>query len=367
MDNKNPSKDADGSIRVAVKKLFSLDQKPANQEARTLEMMRGLQTDHLIKAVAYYRYDDKHHFMFPWAEHGNLWEFWTNTKGLSLEKPCLIWVFSQLVGLADGIEKLYHQPQIGSCRHEDLKPKNTLCFKHGSNGDSPVPAIRLVITDVGLAKSHSERTGSRRSTNTKAATKRYAGPEVEVNPGQPLSRRFDVWSLGCVFLEFAIWILYGGDELIRCAHGNPSAFYKIRRDENGSVAMAEVNLIVQGWVLYMRKDWRCSKGTALERLASLIGDKLLIVSVQGLAGLPSSVQSSEQTRSRPYVPEMRIELENILRDLETGTIDAVGQPLSDDQPTPRGPSNSKGTGTRSQRDAVVASEVGTILFSIKQE
>lgn len=339
MDNEKLSRDDDGNIRVAVKTLLSLDEKPADQEARILEMMRELQTDHLIKAVAYYRYDGKHHFMFPWAEHGNLWEFWTRQKGpRALEKPYLVWIFKQLTGLAAAIEKLHNQTESKNCRHGDLKPENILCFRQGDGkGNGPTPAVRMVITDVGLAKDHVVRTQLRESTNTKVSTKRYAGPEMDVASDAPLSRRFDIWSMGCILLEFLIWILYGGDELIKCTKAASSTFYRVVKDESGQVKSVEVDRRVQGWVSYIRKDWRCPRGTALELLLHLVTEKLLVVNVQEPPDPPSSITTG-QVQARIYAPEMRRELEKILTQLEADEINAVGDRPSSNSSAPLGPS-----------------------------
>ena len=33
----------------------------------------------------------------------------------------------------------------------------------------------------------------------------YEPPEAEIVSDQPMSRRYDVWAMGCVCLEFLIW------------------------------------------------------------------------------------------------------------------------------------------------------------------
>ncbi|KAI8680642.1 Protein kinase domain-containing protein [Fusarium sp. Ph1] len=334
--SQNPAKDKSGNPRVAVKTLLSLEQDPADREAKVLEMMRELETDHMIKAIAYYKYDDKHHFMFPWAEHGNLWEFWTKGLGPSLEKLYVIWMFKQLKGLADAIERLHNQK---TCRHGDLKPENILCFSQDTSDGSSTPGVRMVITDVGLAKDHAERTRFRQATNTKVSTKRYSAPEMDVYPDAPLSRRFDIWSMGCILLEFVIWILYGGEELIQCTETLIIAFYKVKRDEGERVISVGIEPTVQGWISSIRKDWRCASGTALERLLNLITDKLLVVNVQDPIDSPVLIEPFEQSKPRTYARGMREGLEGIVTDLETGKINAVGERPSIDAPERQGPSH----------------------------
>ncbi|KAI8722678.1 Protein kinase domain-containing protein [Fusarium sp. LHS14.1] len=334
--DQNSAKDESGNPRVAVKKLLGVDQDPADREAKVLEMMRGLQSDHMIKAIAYYVYDGKHHFMFPWAEHGNLWEFWTKGQRPRLERPYIISVFAQLRGLADAIEQL-HDKKI--CRHGDLKPENILCFSQDNNDGSSSPGVRMVITDVGLARDHIERTQFRTSTNTRVSTKRYAGPEMDVAPLAPLSRRFDIWSMGCILLEFVVWMLYGGEELIRCTETPITTFYKVKRDEGEGVISVEIDPTVQGWISYISKDWRCASGTAIERLVHLITDKLLVVNVQDPIEPSDPTEKPEQQKARTHACEMRKGLEDILTDLKTGTIDPIGKRRSNDIPDPQGPSH----------------------------
>lgn len=310
-----------------------------------LELIKRFRSDHLIKAIAYYRHDEYHYFMFPWAEYGNLWEFWDNQA--SLEKPYLVWVFQQLHGLAAAIEELHGQTDSMNCRHGDLKPENILCFRDtGRKDNSRPPTPRMVITDVGLAKRHNEATQLRQATNTKVSTKRYAAPEMETIPNGVLSRRFDIWSTGCIFLEFVIWILYGRAELDRCTKAN-STFYQIVDDQGGRIT-AKVHPTVKGWISYIRKDWRCLKGTALGRLIDLIDNKLLVVNVLGSASLKPQahlriIEPSEQSKSRTYAPGMREELQNILTSLREGTINAIGARPTNDSGNPQGPSHSRST------------------------
>lgn len=148
-----------GNPRIAIKELKRSGENfenVAEGEASVLEIMRGFQNEHLIRAIAYYRKGDEHYFMFPWAEMGNLCEFWKQNTPKT-EPRYIIWVLTQLTGLAHAIEILHHEVRHQSeanCRHGDLKPANILCFKtKGGQQDDP----RLVITDVGLAKVHTRR------------------------------------------------------------------------------------------------------------------------------------------------------------------------------------------------------------------
>lgn len=51
-----------------------------------------------------------------------------------------------------------------------------------------------------------------------------APPEYDLK--QEISQSFDIWSLGCVYLEFVTWMLLGADGLEK--------FRQIRLDDTGS-------------------------------------------------------------------------------------------------------------------------------------
>jgi serine/threonine protein kinase len=291
--------DNEGNVLVAIKEL-----KPSGKnfaaiaegEAVVLEMMRGL-TDqpHLIKAIAYYQKGDGHYFMFPWAELGDLWEFWKNTTPKT-ERDYIIWAFTQLTGLARALECLHHRASTSeeNYRHGDLKPLNILCFKtKGGQKDKP----RLVITDVGLARKHNIATRERQDlalfTYSTAATVTHAAPELGIGPNAPRSRRFDIWSMGCILLEFTIWLLYGPQKLKEFSSCLDGSFYTLETQKKSSKTKGQQNLSpinksqeektakvhteVGVWIRYIKADWRCSEGTAVRRLVELIETRLLIV------------------------------------------------------------------------------------------
>ncbi|KAH7155791.1 hypothetical protein B0J13DRAFT_521913 [Dactylonectria estremocensis] len=388
--DQEPALDGDENPRVALKMLKNPDRKIAEQEATVLEMMRGLKSEHLIKAIAYYQQENDHYFMFPWAQQGNLWEFWTNKQYTpSTDRRFLTWAFTQLTGLAFAIEELHTQTQSqGGCRHGDLKPENILCFQSRVHrGDESMFNVRLVITDVGLAKVHDQATKLRATTGTTVSTDRYKAPEMEINPEGTLSRRFDIWSMGCIFLEFTIWILYGADELEQCTRDLTKWFFEIKeagnktnslrvpnsRTDKKSLKTAEVHPTVKEWVTYIKEDWRCSKGTALRRLVELIVDRLLVERVEDPDGdtnnnkhsniPPQFSGSMKRTKTwatadppatdspttdysklrtcRSYATKMREELAEILAGLKDGTIEPTAKRKSEETEIPKGPSHQR--------------------------
>ncbi|KAL8408706.1 hypothetical protein RB594_007232 [Gaeumannomyces avenae] len=122
------------------------------------------------------------------------------------------WVAKQMFGLADAMHAI-HEPRQGSDfllpeekkygRHGDLKPENILWFL--SNQD---PLGILVISDFGIAAVHRDVSRSNVPNENLPCTPRYRPPECDMNGGK-ISRAFDIWTMGCIFLEMAAWLLGG--------------------------------------------------------------------------------------------------------------------------------------------------------------
>ncbi|KAI1126446.1 hypothetical protein F5Y10DRAFT_293840 [Nemania abortiva] len=306
--------DDDGNFSVAVKKLKGSNEKDANKEAKALESIRGHSNAHLIKAIAFICTDSgtEYSFVFPWAQHGNLWDFWVRQGGAPRDREYFVRVFRQLACLACAIDDLSNM----RLRHGDLKPENIVCFQTdeglpAKDGKELDTMIRLVVIDVGLAKIHAQRTELRSKTNTRVSTKRYAAPELETDPYKELSRRFDVWSMGCILLEFAIWLIYGTEKLldfttsktdsIQSTHETKmqsdsaigesysaeSTFYSISPKNGSPPSSGELKQIairdpkVDAMISEIQENPCCSKGTAMRRLVDLISDKLLRVDLSG--------------------------------------------------------------------------------------
>lgn len=292
--------DKDGNPHVAVKELTSakyLDwskfKKLVENEASVLLHFGKQDHPHFIQTIARYSQGSRHFFIFPWAKGGNLRSFWKEQPSLGTaslnfnQKYCIEyirWLFEQLLGLSGAIEKLHNPPDEpgGSCRHGDLKPENILCFCSvvPEAGDLPTD-IKLVIADAGHARIHEKATNLRgERTTTQAGTTTYTPPEVEleVRKNYPRSRRYDIWSIGCMYLEFLIWILYGirGLETFHddVKRAQPYTFYRTDPD-------ISLKPEVQGWIEEIKKDPRCTPimSTAVGRLIDLIEKRLLVVNL----------------------------------------------------------------------------------------
>src|SRR5439155_4315316 len=95
---------------------------------------------------------------------------------------------------------------------------------------------------------------------------------------KPVSRSYDIWSLGCLFLEFITWLLKGSAEISGFADFrgrlssigiNEDNFFTIINDE------AVVREKVIDWVSQLHEDKKCSK--LIHDLLDLTMEKLLVV------------------------------------------------------------------------------------------
>ncbi|KAI1421302.1 heterokaryon incompatibility protein-domain-containing protein [Xylaria sp. FL1777] len=197
-------------------------------------------------------------------------------------------------------------------RHGDIKPENILIFK-----DSTWLGT-LKIADLGLAKQHQFATEFRHQvTSTKHSTLHYEAPEAVTNMKEPRSRRYDVWSMGCIILESIIWLLYGTKGLKTFYHAHThfkdhaqqTLYFTTRRHfiDGNYELVATVSDIALHWIREMlEKDPECQGYTALRQLLELVRDRLLIVPI------PSRSRPKE-TSYRATSGELYREVDNIRR------------------------------------------------------
>jgi serine/threonine protein kinase len=106
--------------------------------------------------------------------------------------------------------RLVNEPYSGGLvrkwgRHGDLKPENILFFC-----DANDPHGTLKISDFGEAELNSRWSKTKRRSKV-ANTMTYRPPECDLQP-KIIRQSYDIWCLGCVYMEFVTWML-GGVEL----------------------------------------------------------------------------------------------------------------------------------------------------------
>lgn len=284
--------------RIAIKEIP--DKKAFDREKENLDRIQSLHHKHLIRLLGSCEKGSVNYFFFPWAAGGNLRDLWHlqgDGSRTSLWTPQTIaWALDQMLGLVDAI-RILHDNGI---RHGDIKPQNILHFPEATQGSGKIGG-RLVLADVGVSKFHHEATALRNeATNTRDATISYEAPEAtsEFRNGKPRPRRYDMWSLGCMFLEFVVWLQYEFEavEMFRKQRmprrGDPRTapgnFFTQSTTDDGP---ATIHSKVTDAIGLLRDDPRCcSDGdstTAVEDLITLIERDLLQIDPEKRAKAPA--------------------------------------------------------------------------------
>ncbi|KAF5624404.1 serine threonine kinase [Fusarium sp. NRRL 52700] len=209
----------------------------ADSLARRLVIKKLADREHLHQLLFSFRRADYYYLVFEWAD-GDLTDLWKTMPTLYspdvYEDAC--WFFLQCSGIVRSLGSLHKQRssytastleevfqnELGGQygRHSDIKPQNLLWFSdyQGDKKD------HLVISDLGLTQFNTSQSKSHASwAGIKGYTQTYKAPESEVD-GE-VGPRYDIWSLGCVFLEHASVFLIRDTSCVE-------AFSKTRLDEH---------------------------------------------------------------------------------------------------------------------------------------
>ncbi|KAI3320425.1 hypothetical protein HD806DRAFT_538263 [Xylariaceae sp. AK1471] len=214
-------------LDFAIKELFRGEKdeialQEFQQEVNILKKFKGdRRHPHIVTLLATYKQFNRYHLIFYRAD-GNLFNYWKsiNPNPVMDYTNCL-WVVQQFEGLVDGLSHLHYHETFRKngdgedgkgdkiCkygRHKDIKPENILWYDgpEGSKGT-------LKLSDFGASdlKSHESKS---MSEGNGPDTLTYRPPERELNY-IPIRQSADIWSLGCVFMEFVVWAL-GGSALL---------------------------------------------------------------------------------------------------------------------------------------------------------
>ncbi|KAK3331410.1 hypothetical protein B0H66DRAFT_636270 [Apodospora peruviana] len=266
------SKSSSRTHIFAVKRLHSDSRGDGfRHEFDMLRRIRRHHHPHLITLLATYEQCGYFHFIFPFAD-SDLEAYWRNNVPMN-NHATVLWLAEQCRGLAGAVAAIHSHispkpdpnnntstatstltpPLSGSfvrCRHGDIKPKNILLFSDTSRIplESPTsdtsgtqqrlhesqnqdPRFILKITDFGAAQLTGGRHASSTSSSIPQTTPNYRAPEADIaaylteaagsasagndnnnNNGNDIiiDTSYDIWALGCVFLEFIAWFFGPG-------------------------------------------------------------------------------------------------------------------------------------------------------------
>ncbi|KPM37809.1 hypothetical protein AK830_g8766 [Neonectria ditissima] len=273
----SPPNSEAGSVAVALKKARHGDDLARffDKETDNLDRLKqkAFKSTHLIQPIAAYTQKNDRCLMFPWAHGGTLSQYWKDNPHKSLHTESLKWVISQFSGICSALKELHQD----NCRHGDLKPDNILWFKEGIHDGS------LKIADLGLATFHSQdaHTNLRRGiqTMTPSGTRRYEPPETDEHrddPGEPRSRAYDVWSMGCMMLELLIWLVYGSDAVTKFGNSTSDYFWEVYTEPDVGRQYRLHRCVT---ICLQNLDENLKDETAYKALFELVQARLLVVRV----------------------------------------------------------------------------------------
>jgi serine/threonine protein kinase len=186
------------------------DAKEFKGEADALRRFNGLGNDHMVTLLMTWTFHRSYNLLFPWAKC-DLDFYWQSNPLPIMEAETILWTSKQITGIASAIRSIHNPVSIylrvpeddKYGRHGDLKAENILLF------DSPDdPRGILVVADLGLAKLNSIMSRSAQSNNRIHCTPRYKPPESDIE-GAKITRSYDVWTFGCLLLEWVCWLFQG--------------------------------------------------------------------------------------------------------------------------------------------------------------
>jgi len=240
-------------------------------------------------------------FISPWINGGNLQEFWLANSNQVLDSTWIREVLHQLRGLVDvklgtssrpsSTQEIHRTDGVPAIAFESshasrdeyfgLVPEKILRLEDRSRLGTlkiyqPVSRVRYEITGRNSHRVFDDSFSFPKS--------RYTAPEVLGGlTGTSVSRSQTqhIWFMGCLMLEFTIWLLYGTEELKRFTieleriPGMPERYFYTSEDPQ--TFKPKINSTVTRWIKHMVQDPECSGRSALGDLVRLVKEKLLVV------------------------------------------------------------------------------------------
>jgi serine/threonine protein kinase len=215
---------------LAIKELHSSDPSEFQKESDMLCALATGNHKHLIKLLATYKFRGRYHLLFPYADN-NLRGYWDHIGVPYWNRETCLWFLNQASGIASALNAIHNfeaRVPLGSeqdrrgkyltvaiaeakfGRHGDIKPENILWFNEMQDAEH---GGILQIADFGLGRFHRLESRSKVDPRSVAGSLSYSPPEVAL--GKAVSRAYDMWSLGCVFLEFVTWLLEGSSSIYK--------------------------------------------------------------------------------------------------------------------------------------------------------
>ncbi|KAI3324076.1 kinase-like domain-containing protein [Xylariaceae sp. AK1471] len=256
-------------------------EKMYQNEIQQLKSFNGTHSPHLVTLLTTFTHRGNRHFLFPWATC-DLSSYWEKQPQKQQSQNSARWLSKQFMGLAEALKFLHRPPHIPHkyARHGDLKPDNILWYQ--SYRDDPDGI--LVISDMGFTVVHRTYSRSNDHPSQVARTPDYRPPELDTKQVL-VSQKYDVWTLGCIFLEMLVWFLGGKNELEEfryCRHTIDQRysrfthpFFTLTSRTGTTIIDAEVQESVLQWMEKIRTHENRSQFT--DEIVNIIKEQMIVV------------------------------------------------------------------------------------------
>ncbi|KAL1609182.1 hypothetical protein SLS59_001546 [Nothophoma quercina] len=276
--------------QVAIKELRTNTEETCDLEVDALKLARKLNHTHIVKFVAAFQQNSVYYLMFQWVDGGNLREFW-ESHGWSRNQEIIEWSLGQIKGLADALNEWHNQfkeDENKNCLHGDIKPENIV------RSTQPDSLGILQLADMGLARIHNLPTNLRQTeSGALSGTLRYQSPEIKTTISGKVSRSYDMWGMGCILLEFIVWLLYGSDGLRKFNNSFTESFFIIQ-DPRG----VQLQPSVRRWIDHIRNnlltDGEPCVSLALRGLLDFVDHRLLVEDASISEGAQGPIENGSQ-------------------------------------------------------------------------
>ncbi|KAF4783994.1 hypothetical protein HER10_EVM0002756 [Colletotrichum scovillei] len=306
------------------------------------EIAANQRTTHprITPLLSAFKHRNRYYLLFPWADGDSLYELWRKhgLHHISTEHCppwySVRWMIDQCYYIADALATVHGYDSCEGGRsseaqlHLDIKPENVVCFQKSHDGKV---SYDLKLTDFGLSKPFNRSSPSR--PRQKAETKTYRPPERDTDLGKSVvDEPFDIWCLGCLFLDFITWAIegWGGVESFRESRlletdeddVDPEfppvledTFFKKRVQRRtwwwprriSRTIVADLKPSVVSQFRYLRDHARCTE--ELRRFLSLVQSRMLLVDGSARAA-SNEVRDVLQVWKQSFI-EHRAETQNL--------------------------------------------------------
>lgn len=237
----------------------------------------------IVPHITSWSQSEEHFILYPEARY-NLRQFMQDVDRVGFTKDEVLWFLRQLRSLALAIDHVHHlkhptntdrsprEDAYWGC-HFDIKPENILVFEKVPGYHS-----RFKITDFGVGIFHAAGNKGKHSVLTSEAhgTVTYFAPDKESSGN--VSRPFDMWALGCVYLELMLWLFgffEGRDGFstarFNCTGANPrnmnDKFWRLTSTSEGD--KYQLLPVVEDVITELREVWCVDMPAFLEILVAV--------------------------------------------------------------------------------------------------